>query len=147
MLSGLRVLDIRDPLQPKEIAYFNGPIEEGGSAYAMSSPSFVPERSEIWYSDGNSGFYAIKLTNGAWPFTGTRRFVLPLTRRPRCATKHGRRGVRGAQDDACGRSGSGCRSGRSVASCHRRWTRPHRTRRDGLSRRLDDPRVPYRLAA
>ena len=30
----------------------------------MSSPSFVPERGEIWYSDGLSGFYAVRLTNG-----------------------------------------------------------------------------------
>jgi hypothetical protein len=32
----------------------------------MSSPSFVPERGEIWYSDGNSGFYDVRLTNGVW---------------------------------------------------------------------------------
>ncbi len=76
ILSGLRVFDIRDPANPREIAYFNGPIkiknatgDSGGSAYAMSSPSFVPERGEIWYSDGNSGFYVVKLTNGVWPFT------------------------------------------------------------------------------
>ena len=25
------------------------------------SPAFAPERNEIWYSDGNSGFYALKL--------------------------------------------------------------------------------------
>jgi hypothetical protein len=67
ILSGLRVFDIRDPLNPREIAYFNGPID--GSAYAMSSPAFVPARGEIWYSDGNSGFYVVKLTNGVWPFT------------------------------------------------------------------------------
>ncbi|MEX2395050.1 MAG: hypothetical protein WD826_11285, partial [Actinomycetota bacterium] len=69
ILSGLRVFDIRDPFHPKEIAYFNGPIPRGGSAYAMSSPSFVPDRGEIWYSDGNTGFYAVRLTNGVWPFT------------------------------------------------------------------------------
>jgi len=74
ILSGLRVFDIRDPYDPKEIAYFNGPIPkvgragQPGSAYAMSSPSFVPERGEIWYSDGNTGFYAVRLTNGVWPF-------------------------------------------------------------------------------
>ncbi len=67
ILSGLRIFDIRDPFNPKEIAYFNGPITD--SAYAMSSPSFVPERGEIWYSDGNSGFYAVRVTNGVWPFT------------------------------------------------------------------------------
>jgi Ca2+-binding RTX toxin-like protein len=32
----------------------------------MSSPSFVPSRNEIWYSDGFQGFFAVRLTNGAW---------------------------------------------------------------------------------
>lgn len=68
ILSGLRVFDIRDPHNPKEIAYFNGPLQPGESSYAMSSPSFVPERGEIWYSDGNTGFYVVRLTNGVWPF-------------------------------------------------------------------------------
>ncbi len=74
ILSGLRVFDIRDPHHPREVAYFNAPASarvtpapfDGGN-YAMSSPSFVPERKEIWYSDGWSGFYAIRVTNGAWP--------------------------------------------------------------------------------
>lgn len=74
ILSGLRVFDIRDPHNPKEIAYFIGPIPkvsdfgDAGAAYAMSRASFVPERGEIWYSDGESGFYAIRLTNDVWPF-------------------------------------------------------------------------------
>jgi hypothetical protein len=71
ILSGLRVFDIRDPFHPEEIAYFNTPKEptipgDPPTSYAMSSPSFVPERSEVWYSDGNSGFYAVRLTNGVW---------------------------------------------------------------------------------
>jgi hypothetical protein len=33
----------------------------------MSSPAFAPERHEIWYSEGRSGFYAVRLTHGAWP--------------------------------------------------------------------------------
>jgi hypothetical protein len=37
----------------------------------MSSPSFVPERGEIWYTDGLSGFYAVRVTNGRWPFKAT----------------------------------------------------------------------------
>jgi hypothetical protein len=73
ILSGLRVFDIRDPFHPREIAYFNAPQYPRvtpvlvQSNYAMSSPSFVSERKEIWYSDVNSGFYAVRLTNGAWP--------------------------------------------------------------------------------
>jgi hypothetical protein len=74
ILSGLRVFDIRDPRRPREIAYFNAPIPPRNtpgfeaSNWAMASPSFVPKRGEIWYSDGYSGFYAIRLTNGVWPF-------------------------------------------------------------------------------
>ncbi len=73
ILSGLRLFDIRDPYHPTEIAYFNGPILASntpafpGSSYAMSAPAFVPERKEIWYSDGNSGFYSVRITNDAWP--------------------------------------------------------------------------------
>jgi hemolysin type calcium-binding protein/LVIVD repeat-containing protein len=73
ILSGLRVFDIRDPRNPREIAYFNAPIPPRNtpgfeaSNWAMSSPSFVPKRREIWYSDGYSGFYAVQLTNGVWP--------------------------------------------------------------------------------
>ena len=69
--SGLRVFDIRDPLRPREVAYFNAPMPSGPipvtSNWAMSRPSFVPERKEIWYTDANIGFFAVRLTNGAWP--------------------------------------------------------------------------------
>ena len=71
--SGLRVFDVRDPRRPREIAYFVAPPAESPvlnerSNFAMSQPDFVPERGEIWYSDGNSGFYAVRLANGVWPF-------------------------------------------------------------------------------
>src|SRR4029453_13446977 len=73
----LRVFDIRDPHHPKEIAYFNAPIPDRDvvdpSNFAMSAPAFVPERGEIWYSDGFSGFYAVKVTNGVWPFAAGRQ--------------------------------------------------------------------------
>ena len=74
ILSGLRIFDIRDPYHPKEIAYFNAPVGPRLSPYfeasnwAMSSPSFAPERGEIWYSDGFQGFFNVRTTNGVWPF-------------------------------------------------------------------------------
>jgi hypothetical protein len=69
--SGLRVFSIKDPVHPQEIAYFNGPIQPGvdiyhSGAFAMSAPAFVPSRNEIWYTDGNSGFYAVRLTASAF---------------------------------------------------------------------------------
>jgi hypothetical protein len=72
--SGLRVFDIRDPRNPREMAYFVAPNKVSRTAgdpsnYAMSSPSFVPARSEVWYTDGNSGFYNLKLAG--WPFPAT----------------------------------------------------------------------------
>ena len=75
IVSGLRVFDIRDLKNPKEVAYFNAPVQPRtnpfppyieASNFAMSSPSFVPERKEIWYTDGNNGFFALRVTNEAW---------------------------------------------------------------------------------
>jgi hypothetical protein len=77
IVSGLRVFDIRDVTRPKELGYFVAPPGHlGGNAlsdadaadFAMSRPTFVPKRGEIWYSDGNSGFYALKADPGVWPF-------------------------------------------------------------------------------
>jgi hypothetical protein len=62
----------------------------------MSKPSFDAPRRTVWYSDGNSGLYAVRLTNGAWPagpppHCGRRRsFVLRLPRRAK-VTVDGRR--------------------------------------------------------
>ncbi len=69
--SGLRVFDIRDPRNPREMAYFVAPNKVSRTAgepsnYAMSGPSFVPERREVWYTDGNSGFYNVRLEG--WTF-------------------------------------------------------------------------------
>ena len=77
ILSGLRVFDIRDPEKPKEIAYHVAPpshVSETGSPYidekanyAMSQPAFAPERREIWYSDGTTGFWVLRLQEELWP--------------------------------------------------------------------------------
>jgi hypothetical protein len=72
--SGLRVFDIHDPLHPREIAYFNRPqtrpLGPGGAprgAYAMSQPAFDATRGDIWYTDGNSGFYVVHVDSPYWP--------------------------------------------------------------------------------
>ncbi|RNL79471.1 LVIVD repeat-containing protein [Nocardioides marmorisolisilvae] len=72
ILSGLRLFDIRDVAHPKEVGYFNKPKTQidklalipalGG--YAMSQPAWDVARNSVWYTDTNSGFYVVKLTNG-----------------------------------------------------------------------------------
>jgi hypothetical protein len=71
--SGLRVFDISKITAPKEIAYFVAPptarLENGGQAsnFAMSQPTFAPDRREIWFTEGETGFYALRVSKDVWP--------------------------------------------------------------------------------
>ena len=70
--SGLRIFDISTLTAPQEVGYFNKPIRQGTKpanpeavgGYAMSQPAWDIKRGSVWYSDGNTGFYVVKLTNG-----------------------------------------------------------------------------------
>ena len=84
LASGLRVFDIRDPEAPREVAYFVAPTDAGPNA-ALSSPAFAPGRQEVWYSDGNLGFYALRLTNGAFPTPAAPPPQVPPVIRPPAA--------------------------------------------------------------
>ena len=113
IVSGVRLFDISDVTKPKEIGYFVAPAqakpENQGEAsnYAMSQPTIVPERRELWFTDATSGFYALRIADSVWPkgadarkglvCSGRRRFpahvVAPRGRRIRSAsaTLDGRR--------------------------------------------------------
>jgi hypothetical protein len=71
--SGLRVFDISDIVHPKEIGYYVAPPQprsENGyttSDFAMSKPVIVPDRREIWWTDGTSGFYVLRVDKNVWP--------------------------------------------------------------------------------
>ena len=79
IMSGLRVFDISNPANPREIAYFNKPLMPGekpyyptkSGAFAMSAPAYDESTGDIWYSDGHTGFYVVRLTDAA----GVKRFA------------------------------------------------------------------------
>ncbi|MFC7500612.1 LVIVD repeat-containing protein [Nocardioides sp. GCM10030258] len=60
--SGLRIFDISDVQDPREVAYFNKPAKGGASA--LSQPAWDPAGNSVWYTDGTSGFHVVRLTNG-----------------------------------------------------------------------------------
>ncbi|MCW2764370.1 MAG: hypothetical protein JWO11_329 [Nocardioides sp.] len=72
ILSGLRIFDISRLNRPVEVGYFNEPTVPGTNllnptalgGFAMSQPAWDIKRRTVWYSDGNSGFYAVRLVNG-----------------------------------------------------------------------------------
>lgn len=100
--SGLRIFDISDLAKPREIAYFVAPTKAVAetfaqeSSFAMSQPAFVPERREVWYSDGASGFYAVRVDPSVWPGPAAGGSGGPVTRRT-CVVLVGARVPKGAR--------------------------------------------------
>jgi hypothetical protein len=87
--SGLRIFSIADLVHPREIGYFVAPPQprsENGyraSDFAMSKPAFAPDRREIWFSDGTSGFYVLRVDRSVWP-----QDTAPApTRMPSCTSR------------------------------------------------------------
>ena len=85
IMSGLRVFDISNVAKPREIAYHNAPVVPGSvpnqpqraGSFAMSAPAYDEETGDIWYSDGNSGFYVVRLTGPAKRAKFAKSIVLP----------------------------------------------------------------------
>ncbi|MGZ6744303.1 MAG: LVIVD repeat-containing protein [Nocardioides sp.] len=71
ILSGLRIFDISDLRHPVEAGYHNKVLASNRpdnptamGAFAMSQPAWDVQHRSVWYSDGNSGFYVVRLVNG-----------------------------------------------------------------------------------
>jgi hypothetical protein len=128
--SGLRLFDISDVTAPKEIGYFVAPpnarAENGGQAsnFAMSQPAFVPERREVWYTDGTSGFYVLRVAADVWPAAvtcaSTRVVTVALPRGASVRTVRATLGGRAAKVVAAKRAGRTLRVTVSVAGLAKR---------------------------
>ncbi|HEV7535532.1 MAG TPA: hypothetical protein VGP90_07850, partial [Acidimicrobiia bacterium] len=71
IMSGLRVYDIRDPLHPREIAYYNpgtvGPSDQTVD-WALARPVIRRDLGQIWFVTTFGGFHAVQFEDGRWPF-------------------------------------------------------------------------------
>jgi len=118
--SGLRIFDIRDPLRPREVAYHvaaprsDALVGDDRNNAAMSKPAFVPERREVWYTDVNSGFHAVRLNPQVWP-DPTRPVATPCVRRRSFLIRvPGRPALRSFSVRVSGRRARATRVGRGV---------------------------------
>jgi hypothetical protein len=82
--SGLRVFDIRDPLRPKEIAYYNpagtttptpgsnhfttGQWRAGGPDWCSAQVHLDAASGTLWSTCQDNGMLMLRFTNGVWPF-------------------------------------------------------------------------------
>ena len=81
--SGLRVFDVRNPLEPREVAYANttdlapglavlpNATTEDRLGQVYSAPAYDPARQEIWFTDAARGLIVVRLSKG----TGIQRFA------------------------------------------------------------------------
>jgi hypothetical protein len=68
--SGLRAIDVSDPVHPKEIGYYNPPVPATATNPFDSSLTWVryrPETGHIWFGSAVAGFNIVELTNGVGP--------------------------------------------------------------------------------
>jgi hypothetical protein len=82
--AGIRVFDIRDPVHPKEIAYYNpagvtvaspgsnhpraGGWVAGGPDWCSAQVHLDAQKGTLWTTCQDNGLLMLKFTNGAWPF-------------------------------------------------------------------------------
>ena len=63
--AGIRVFDVRDPVRPTEVAYFNpGDVDPTAATQldqAWAHNHYDAERGEIWFSTASGGFWVVRL--------------------------------------------------------------------------------------
>lgn len=69
--AGMRVFDIRNPREPREIAYYNPGLN--GVYGTASRPVIRTDRREIWMTNDVTGFMVVRLPRSLWPFRDAER--------------------------------------------------------------------------
>jgi hypothetical protein len=85
--SGIRVFDIRDPLRPKEIAYYNpagattpspgsnhslgNNFRAGGPDWCSAQVHLDKETRTLWTTCQDNGVLVLKFADGVWPLPGS----------------------------------------------------------------------------
>jgi hypothetical protein len=63
--AGVRLFDVRDPVRPVEVAYFNpGDVAPGGEVdldQAWGHVRWVPETGHLWFATQSGGFWVVEL--------------------------------------------------------------------------------------
>jgi hypothetical protein len=89
MGSGMRIVDLRDPMRPREVAYYKPAAStvtpgtgRGGRGGAISSVTpndtcisqgfFIHETGQIWFSCTSGGFYVAELSSAVKAYLGVR---------------------------------------------------------------------------
>jgi len=86
--SGVRIFDIRDPVRPKEIAYFNpagettvssgsnhplaGNFRPGGPDWCSAQVHLDAKAGTVWSTCQDNGVLVMKFRKGVWPFPESR---------------------------------------------------------------------------
>jgi hypothetical protein len=59
--AGMRVVDVRNPEEPREVAYFNPAMIPGRLDQAWGHVRYVAETGHIWFSTATGGFWVVQL--------------------------------------------------------------------------------------